>query len=293
MNSRIKKLHIPPAWKNVKVSKDPTDHIQVTGIDNKGRTQYIYHPLFNMLSSCEKFNRLKLFCKKIPLLIDFINKTTRKESKESINYTICLLFRLLLKTYIRVGNECYNTYGLTTLQKRHVNIKGNLIHFNFIGKKNVEHNIIINDKLIAEDLSRILKKLKNNSSPLFPDVNSTLLNNSLKKVLGDNSFCCKDFRTYASNKLFIEELCSNNDKLCSNNDKLCSNNDKLCSNNGLNNKEIIRKSYKKVAEDLGHTASTSRKSYVFPEIENKFIERPELFKKNSDPIEILVKILEF
>ena len=62
---RIKKLNIPPKWINVNISNSDTDYLQATGNDSKGRVQYLYHPVWVTLSKLEKYNRLKLFAKKL------------------------------------------------------------------------------------------------------------------------------------------------------------------------------------------------------------------------------------
>ena len=71
---RVKKLHIPPNWKNVKISSDDTSYLQATGEDAKGSMQYIYHPIWIELSKIEKYNRLSLFVKRLPFLIKQISK---------------------------------------------------------------------------------------------------------------------------------------------------------------------------------------------------------------------------
>ena len=43
---RLAALAIPPGWKDVWISPDPLGHIQATGVDSRGRTQYLYHELW-------------------------------------------------------------------------------------------------------------------------------------------------------------------------------------------------------------------------------------------------------
>src|SRR6476661_5192189 len=58
---RIKKLVIPPAWENVWISPYEHGHLQVTGIDTKGRKQYRYHADWNKIRNQSKFFRLSRF----------------------------------------------------------------------------------------------------------------------------------------------------------------------------------------------------------------------------------------
>ena len=52
---RLGALGIPPAWKDVWISPDPLGHIQATGVDRRGRTQYRYHPLWREQRDVQKF----------------------------------------------------------------------------------------------------------------------------------------------------------------------------------------------------------------------------------------------
>jgi DNA topoisomerase I len=143
--NRILQLRIPPNWKNVCISEDPTDYLQAIGYDSKGRIQYIYHPLFIQLTTTEKFSRLREFCKRYPKILSAIAKNTTEMG---------ILFKILQKTYIRVGNEIYakdnKTYGLTTLLKKHITISSSTIRIKFVGKKGKVHDITFKDATIAK-----------------------------------------------------------------------------------------------------------------------------------------------
>ena len=65
---RIKALAIPPAWTNVWISPDPLGHIQATGVDSRGRTQYRYHQLWREQRDAQKFDHMLLFAGALPEL---------------------------------------------------------------------------------------------------------------------------------------------------------------------------------------------------------------------------------
>src|SRR5919107_1262854 len=44
--ARIKELVIPPAWQDVWICRYANGHIQAVGSDDKGRRQYLYHPVW-------------------------------------------------------------------------------------------------------------------------------------------------------------------------------------------------------------------------------------------------------
>src|SRR5262249_43925155 len=65
---RIRALAIPPAWKSVWISPDPLGHIQATGVDSRGRTQYRYHQLWREQRDAQKFVHMLRFADKLPTL---------------------------------------------------------------------------------------------------------------------------------------------------------------------------------------------------------------------------------
>ena len=156
---RINKLIIPPAWTDVWISPSPNGHIQVTGRDQKGRKQYIYHPKWRNARSGTKFGRMIAFGEKIPQIRRQIEKDlTQKElNKKKIT---AIVVNLLDNSLIRIGNRFYaksnKSYGLTTLRDKHVQIEGENIRLKFGGKKGVEEEKDIQDSLVP----KLLKKCK-------------------------------------------------------------------------------------------------------------------------------------
>lgn len=240
---RIKKLAIPPIWKNIWISSDPTSYLQVTGKDKKNNTQYIYHPLWVEISQYEKSQRVKIFSQKIN---SFIKNVIYSKPITKIK----IMFIILYKTYIRVGNECYmkdyNTYGLTTLKGKHLflNKTTKIIQFKFRGKKGIEQIVQFKDNLVWKYLKSIQIK---NQEQIFKGITSQELNYFIKKYMGNN-FTCKDFRTWGANMLFIKYAFDKNLKL----------------------KEIIIK----ISKKLGHTPQICKKSYILQNI-------IELYNKNK------------
>lgn len=279
--ARCAKLRVPPAWKYVQISEDPTSYLQVTGIDLSGKMQYIYHPLFISLTEYHKYNHLKEFCLRLPLLhakIKSIKKTTVTER----NYLICLIFRIMEKTHARIGNDHYledgvsrsnPSYGLTTLNNNHIKISDDKITLDFIGKHGIRQNIEFVDKSIALDLLE-LKKI--NKDRIFIDSNGSCIrsndvNDFLKEAMLNN-YTCKDFRTYASNKLFITTL-------------------KNIPRGNKSKEEILKETSSLVAKELGHTDAVSKKSYVIPAISEKFMTDEKYFNSSKDPVKLLINLI--
>lgn len=256
---RIKKLCIPPNWTDIWISPDPCSHLQVTGKDQKGRIQYIYHPMWVLMSQDEKYKRMARFQKNLPLL--------RKALAEE-GGTIQLMFRILLRTHIRVGNESYakdnGTYGLCSLLGKHVTMRGSVITLSFIGKKGVPQKITFRDPKIAQDLR---KHIGTKEERLFK-YNPEDLNDFLQKHMG-KEFTCKDFRTYASNIHFLKNLTKH-----------------LPPQTVTERKKVLKDVYIETAEKLGHTKEISKKSYVMPIVEEKYLLDPHFFFR-KDPERLL------
>jgi DNA topoisomerase-1 len=310
--SRISKLKIPPMWKSVEISEDPTEYLQVTGTDLSGKVQYIYHPLFISLTEFHKFNRIKQFCIKLPMLFSRINNIKKTNIRDR-QYLIGLMFKIMLKTHARVGNDHYlesegskkgtegsknpegskkgtegskkepegsSSYGLTTLNNKHIKIDSDNIILDFIGKHGIRQYIEFSDKNIARDLLE-LKKI--NKDRIFIDSNESCIrsndmNTFIKETLGDQ-YSCKDFRTFASNVLFIEIII------------------KLYESRKTEVKEVeqkellLKEANKLVAKELGHSDAISKKSYIIPTISEKFIEDEKYFKKSKDPVKLLINLI--
>ncbi len=264
---RLKKLPINPKWSNIRVSLDPYSYIQAIGRDSK-KNQYVYHPMFTELTKNEKYKRLEKFSKCIGQFINHVSRTLNKLSYEGPNsreFVICILFKIMILSHFRVGNDTYDTFGLTTLERRHINLKApNVIIFDFIGKKNVKNYKEIRDNNIYDAMHNYLLKNKTGYQKVFIDkdghvVSSIDMNNYLQKIMGPE-FTCKDFRTYASNKIFVKCLCDG---------------------------ASLKESYECVSKELCHTKFVSKKSYVMGKIEELYKKDKSLFNKGTTLNDIL------
>jgi len=156
--ARIKSLVIPPAWKDVWICPSPNGHLQATGIDEKGRKQYRYHPRWREVRDENKYTRMILFAGALPKIRERTKQDLAKPGlpREKVLATIV---NLLEKTLIRVGNEEYakenKSYGLTTMRNRHIGVDGSTLHFQFRGKSGVYHRIDVQDRRLAKIIERL------------------------------------------------------------------------------------------------------------------------------------------
>ncbi len=256
---RIKSLVIPPAWQFVRINPSASGKIQAIGVDGSGRIQYIYHSKFAERQQKKKFAKIEKFGEFLPKLRRVTNEHIALEGfpREKV---LAVMMRLINSLYIRVGTEKsvkhYKTYGITTLQNRHleINKKGELI-FSFVGKHHIKHRKV----LVDEELAALMKDLKalGGARKLFHYLDDTgkprpvkprEINEYLKTATAPE-FSAKDFRTWGGTLLAAMELA----EIGSSDDK------KLL-------KQNVLKAVKKVAEQLGNTPTVARGSYIHPTV---------------------------
>ena len=211
---RILKLAIPPAWKDVAISPDPDDYIQAIGVDDRGRKQYIYHSEWIRRSQEKKFDQMVAFGERLPTLRAAIRAHMRERAL-SQDRVIATVIWLLEHTFIRVGNKEYahenQSYGLTTLREKHVEVAGNTVTFNYKGKSGVSHELDVTHPRVAKTIRACLdlpgyelfQYLDENKEKRVVD--SSDVNSYLRSHTGAD-FSAKDFRTWGGSVLAGDSL---------------------------------------------------------------------------------------
>ena len=203
--ARIRALAIPPAWTEVWICPKANGHIQATGRDAKGRKQYRYHADWSAARSENKFERLPAFSRALPRLREKVEHDLglRGVCRDKV---LATAVRLLEITLIRVGNATYakqnRSYGLTTLNKRHLDVDGAAMTFEFKGKSGVEHKVSVRDRRLAR-VVRALEELPGQQLFKYRTADGTLcpitsddVNAYIREAMGEG-FSAKDFRTWA------------------------------------------------------------------------------------------------
>lgn len=261
---RFNNLAIPPAWTDVWICPDKNGHIQVTGRDDKGRKQYIYHPRWQEVRNQAKFNRLLLFGQTLPQLRAQIDKDLRRHGlpRERV---IAAIIRLLEETLIRVGNEQYarqnDSYGLTTLRSDHVDVTATTLHFDFRGKSGKDQQVVIRDPRAAR-VVRQCQELPGQELFKYHDeednlqsVGSADVNDYLYAVMGEE-FTAKDFRTWGGTVAAVRAFRQLGP--------------------GESERDIQKKvveAIKMVAATLGNTPAICRDYYIHPAVIDAYQER--------------------
>jgi DNA topoisomerase-1 len=259
---RIRSLAIPPAWTDVWVCTVPNGHLQATGRDAKGRKQYRYHPRWRAVRDETKYTRLIAFGEALPRIRAQVEKDLKRPGlpREKVLATVV---RLLETTLIRVGNAEYaktnKSYGLTTMRNRHVDVEGATVRFHFRGKSGIDHSIDINDRRLANIVTRC-KELPGAELFQYIDdgqrqtIDSGDVNAYLHDITGDD-FTAKDFRTWAGTLLAamaLEEF--------------------EAFDSETQAKRNVVQAIERVAERLGNTPSVCRKCYVHPAVLDAYLE---------------------
>ena len=219
INNAKKGLYIPPAYDNVKINLCKSEKVLAIGYDNKMRPQYIYNKKFKQEQSIKKFNHMYEFGLKFKEINKKINSDLYSygESKEK---QIAMILKLIMDCNFRVGNEKYckenNSFGVTTLQKKHIKVIKNKIVIDFNGKKNVRNTCKIKNKKIIKTLKEKKRTLNNEDSIFtyrigkkYHKIKSKDVNEYLKQF-GD--FSAKNFRTWGANIEFINNVLKMCDK---------------------------------------------------------------------------------
>lgn len=254
---RIRMLAIPPAWTDVWICPRASGHIQATGRDAKGRKQYRYHNDWSSHRSENKFDKLPAFARALPKLRAKVEHDlgTRGPNRAKV---LATAVRLLEITLIRVGNAEYaktnRSYGLTTLNKRHLEMDGAALSFAFRGKSGVDHKVSVRDRRLAA-VVRSLRDLPGQQLFKYRDVDGDLcpitsddVNAYIRDAMGEQ-FSAKDFRTWAGTVSAARAL-----------------RDADAATSPTDAKRKITVCVKAVAGLLGNTPTVCRSSYVHPAV---------------------------
>jgi DNA topoisomerase I len=253
---RIRKLAIPPAWRNVWICPTPSGHIQAVGRDARGRKQYRYHQRWREFRDETKYARLLDFGRVLPHIRRQVRRDMDRPGlpREKVLATVV---RLLETTLVRIGNPEYardnGSYGLTTLRNRHVSVRGPHLRFEFRGKGGKSHTVDVNDRRIA-GIVRRCQDLPGHELFQYVDeagqrqaIDSADVNEYVRQTAG-SEFTAKDFRTWAGSVLAYNSL-------------------RAARVHGRRPmKKDINTSVSAVADSLRNTPTICRKCYIHPAI---------------------------
>ena len=271
---RIRALVIPPAWTDVWIAADPRAHLQATGRDARGRKQYRYHARWSASRDAVKYDRMRAFARALPEIRARLTADLRRKPL-SRRWVLATVVRVLECSVIRVGNDEYRrsngSYGLTTLQRRHVRIAGARVSLRFRAKSGVMQTIDIVNAALARRIA-LCQRLAGHTLFQYLDdrgrrhtIGSSDVNAYLRES-SSHDFTAKDFRLWAGTLAAATAL-------------------DLCSpeTSTTGRKRAIVRALDDVAHKLGNTRAVCRKSYVHPAVLDAFMNGRTLSTSNPRP----------
>ncbi|HEU5277797.1 MAG TPA: hypothetical protein VFU26_02715 [Gaiellaceae bacterium] len=260
---RIRSLVIPPAWKDVWISSNPSADLQATGVDSAGRKQYLYHPRYRARQEQAMFDRLIRFAERLPELRVATAEHMDREALDRERVS-AIATRLINRGWFRVGTERYaresRTFGITTLRKSHVRITGHRIAFDFRGK----HRSVVRTTLVDAELAGAITELLElpRGTRLFRyewegglcALTGARLNDYVRTYLGDE-FTAKDFRTWGGTLIAAIALAERGP-----------------AKTEREAKRTVTAVMRRVGEELGNTPAVARSSYVSPAVIDQYLD---------------------
>ena len=261
----FKSLVIPPAWNDVEINEKRNAKILATGRDEKGRKQYIYNPRFRNQQDQKKFDRIIAFAEKLEHMRRVTGQHLRKK-KLTREKVLASMVRLLESAFFRPGSDSYakenESYGITTMRSKHLQIEGNELIFSYKGKSGIEQEKHILDAKLAKIVKEIdelpgyeIFKYYDEENQIR-DVKSDDLNAYIRDIMGEE-YSAKDFRTWSGTMIAAIAL------------------DELGVVEPKDQKKLdknIRRAVITVSEKLGNTPAVARSSYIDPRVIEEYLD---------------------
>ena len=261
---RIRDLVIPPAWTDVWICPWPNGHIQATGVDAAGRRQYRYHDQWRARRDAEKHERVLEIARELPDVRDAVmaGLRTRGLNRDRV---LATAIRMLDLGAFRVGSEQYEeengTYGLATLKRDHVSVRGDRTFYRYTAKGGIEREVEITDRPTATVVRQLLERPADAGEDLLAyqtedgewrDVTSAEIILYLKEISGAE-ITAKDFRTWTATVLMAAALA-----------------EAPPPRSRTARKKAVSAAYKQVSQQLGNTPAVCKASYVDPRVVDRF-----------------------
>jgi DNA topoisomerase-1 len=282
--ARVRALAIPPAWTDVWIATDPDAHLQATGIDSKGRRQYLYHPLWRLRREEEKFEDMLEFAQRLPGLRAMARRVLSPDRGPPVDRTtaLALSIRLLDVGMFRVGWDRYardnGHVGLTTLQRQNVTLGAAEVRFDFIAKSGKRRRMTLRDPESVPVLSHLKRRrgmpeelLVYRSDHGWHRIHAADVNNALRSWC-EGPYSAKEFRTWSATVLAAVALSREHAA-------------------GRSGPRAINRAVRQVSTALGNTPAVARSSYIDPRVITLFedgsvIELPEGLPPEELPLRI-------
>lgn len=256
---RIDLLAIPPAWNDVRIADDDRAHVQAVGVDAEGRLQYRYHDAFREAADAAKFARLGRIGERLPRLRTEVRRRLAACGADPAS-DVAGVIALIDRTLIRVGSHRYadehESYGATTLLRRHVTAEGTALRLRFTAKGGIDRDLIVDDPTIADPVLRCHARGLDPDEAIFTGPEGgRLTGDAVSDALSAWSgleMTAKELRTWGATASMVSELMAPDLARDSESD------------------DALLAAYDGVAARLGNTRTVARSSYVAPVVVEAF-----------------------
>ena len=250
LRDRIRSIAIPPAWQRVWIATWPDAHLLAVGEDEKGRKQYIYHERWRSTRDQLNFYRLLGFGDAMPKIRADVDKQLRRRTFDT-DRVLAAMLRIIDLAGLRVGNEVYaeenDSYGLSTLTRKHVRVRGDTVEFDFPAKSGKQADTAIQDAGVARVVERLLAQRTRRLFTVDGEViGSDEVNHRLADLTGAH-FTAKDFRTWKGSTVAFAYLRAHLDGRAS-------------------GENTVNAAIDAASEQLNNTRTVCRAHYVHPDV---------------------------
>ncbi|MBB4684181.1 DNA topoisomerase IB [Amycolatopsis jiangsuensis] len=256
--ARIKRLVIPPAWRDVWISPDPHGHVQAVGTDDAGRKQYLYHAEWRRRRDEEKHDRVLAMARRLPEWRRQIDADLAGRGLTE-RRVLAAALRMLDRGIFRTGGEEYaeenGTHGVATLLREHARIRGDACVFEYPAKGGLHRSVCISDEALVGVVRALLRADPGNDRLLvyrtrdgWREIHADAVNERFKELAG-NGCTAKDLRTWNATVLAATAFAATGPA--------------QSQRAGKRHEAAVMR---EVSEALGNTPAVCRASYVDPRI---------------------------
>ena len=252
VKARIVELAIPPAWRNVWICPSAEGHILATGEDDRGRKQYLYHPKWRALRDLLNSYRLIMVAEQLPTIRAHVATQLRRRALDR-DRVLASMVRIVDESGIRIGSETYaeenDSFGLSTLTRRHVDVRGASTEFDFPAKSGKRARIELRDQRVASVVAQLRERRRRR---LFTvdgkPIDAGEVNDLLYRLTGEH-ITAKDFRTWRGTRAAFGYLRTHR---------------------GDEPEAAVLAAVDKAAEKLHNTRAVARALYIHPHLLDTF-----------------------
>jgi len=257
---RIAALVIPPAWTDVWICASENGHMQATGVDVDGRTQYLYHARWIAGADRKKYKRVRQLTEAMSVLRSRVTRDLRSDNAE--HRALAIAVRLIDATGMRLGDERYarehGTIGTLTLERHHASVRGDTIRLDFPAKSGVRWRAEIVDDDLAAAIRRAPRGPQSrlvswhDASTGEHRVRAAVLTTYLRAATG-LAITAKDLRTLLGSRIAAESLARAG-----------------LADTAREREARIRGAIVTVSEELRNTVAVARSSYIDPRVLERY-----------------------